>query len=619
MENSLKQAIDRMKNGEEKGFNEVYSQTFNRVYFRAKQIMKKEEDAQDLTQIVFVEAYKCIGSLQAPEALYGWLDGITYRQGMKIFRKNKDILLTEEAEGLFDTLENNDLSTIPELSADQKATSEIIKGIIEELPELQKTAIVMFYFDGMKVEQIASVMECSENTIKSRLNYARKFIKNKVEEKEKKEGYRLHTIIALPVLWHAIKAISDKTTLTAHAAQGAYNGACATVGVQATAITVGAGATTGVGASAVGTGGAGATTTGASTVATLSAGAKALIIAGAVTVIGGLGGLVYFTMNNQIDTPQVESQIEETDQDSQTGLELETSQEVTQAINQIEEQEELNISPREFEVFGIYVTQDGEFEFEFRRNDEIHITKYLGSKENLIVPKEIEGYPVTSMGYQPFDGNSFIETVIVEAEVESGVFFTNCPHLKKVEFPVTVRHLGYNALYNTPELEEITVSKACSVSWDVAGYDVQPKINYYEYIPEFPVGEKVEYNLTWVTKDGLFQFYIDGLERCCITKYFGTDTTVTLPSEIHGYHVDTIDLSGDKKIEKLILEEGIENMGDVSECSALKELVLPKSLMHIGYRALEGTQITEVTVSRNCNVDNAATGYDVTLNVSYYD
>lgn len=60
-------------------------------------LWKKEEDAQDLTQIVFTEAYKNIHTLQAIEALYGWLDGITYHQGMKIYRKQKDVLLTEEA------------------------------------------------------------------------------------------------------------------------------------------------------------------------------------------------------------------------------------------------------------------------------------------------------------------------------------------------------------------------------------------------------------------------------------------------------------------------------------------------------------------------------------------
>ena len=237
MEDYLRNAIEQMKRGEEKGFNTVYSATYNRVYFRAKQIMKKEEDAQDLTQIVFTEAYKNIHTLQAVEALYGWLDAITYHQGMKIYRKQKDVLLTEEAEGMMEEIESNDISSMPELTADQKATAEIIKGIIEELPELQKTAVVAYYFDGLKVEQIAEMMECSVNTVKSRLNYARKYIKNRVEEKEKEEGYRLH-VFGLPVLWYALKKLAEETSLSVYAAQKVYGEACANVGLEATPISV---------------------------------------------------------------------------------------------------------------------------------------------------------------------------------------------------------------------------------------------------------------------------------------------------------------------------------------------------------------------------------------------
>ena len=286
MEDNLKKAIDQMKRGEEKGFNAVYSATYNRVYFRAKQIMKKEEDAQDLTQIVFAEAYKNIHTLQAEEALYSWIDGITYNQGMKIYRKQKDVLLTEEAEGIFEEIESNDISSMPELTADQKATADIIKGIIEELPELQRTAVVAYYFDGLKVEQIAEMMECSVNTVKSRLSYARKYMKTRVEEKEKEEGYRLH-VLGLPVLWYALKALAEETTLTAYAAEKVYSGACSSVGLQATTITAstaGAAAGTTTGATA----GVTAVTTGAGT-ATIGTTA---VTAGTAAATGGTMNIV---------------------------------------------------------------------------------------------------------------------------------------------------------------------------------------------------------------------------------------------------------------------------------------------------------------------------------------
>lgn len=316
MEDSLKNAIEQMKNGEEKGFNEVYSATYNRVYFRARQIMKKEEDAQDLTQIVFTEAYKSIHTLQASEALYSWLDGITYNQGMKIYRKRKEVLLTEETEGIFDTLESNDISSMPELTADQRATADIIRGIIEELPELQKTAVVAYYFDGLKVEQIAELMECSAGTIKSRLNYARKYIRGRVEEKEKKEGYRLH-VVALPVFWYAIKLMADKTTLTTQTAQEIYCGACRNVGLQATSISAKeAGEVTGGAESTEETGRAEAAKTagraaaGMTKSASFSTAIKAVIVAGIIGAAGlGTVGIIHAVKGNGTEIPENEEQI----------------------------------------------------------------------------------------------------------------------------------------------------------------------------------------------------------------------------------------------------------------------------------------------------------------------
>lgn len=285
MDEKLKAAIRQMQKGEEEGFNAVYSETYNYVYFHAKQIMKNEEDAKDLVQIVYVEAYRSIVKLQAPEALYKWLYGITCRQGMKIYRKKKsdrDVLLSEEAEGMLDAIESNDIATMPELTADQKATSMIVKDIIEELPELQKLTVIAYYFDGLKIEQIAELMDCSANTVKSRLNYARKYIKERVEEKEKKEGYRLH-VFGLPVFWFAIKKLSDETTLTVEAAQGIYDSSCKKVGLRPKKIKM-PGQTAATAEESAGI---------AAKFASLSTTMKVAIIAGVVAVAGVAGGVAY--------------------------------------------------------------------------------------------------------------------------------------------------------------------------------------------------------------------------------------------------------------------------------------------------------------------------------------
>ena len=181
VEKELLEGIALMTQGKEEGFPILYSHTYNFVYARARSIMKNEADAQDLTQETFIQAYKGISSLEDANHVYAWLGGIVFRQGAKLYNKTKkELLLNEDQDYIFEDIETKDVDTLPEESAQLKATSEVVMSMIDELPELQRSAIVSFYYDHMKIEEIAKVFDCSVNTIKSRLNYAKKFLKEKV-------------------------------------------------------------------------------------------------------------------------------------------------------------------------------------------------------------------------------------------------------------------------------------------------------------------------------------------------------------------------------------------------------------------------------------------------------
>ena len=312
MDENLLQAIQQMKNGEEKGFNEVYSITHDRIYRMACKMTRTEEEAMDVTQTVYIEVYKNIHTLKASEAFFSWLHGITHNQAMKLSRKRRDdkeYLVGEDLSGIFEAQESIDTATMPELTADQKATAEIVKGIIDELPVLQKEAVIAYYYDGLKVEEIAEATSCSVNTVKSRLNYARKYIRERVEEKEEKEGYRLH-VLGLPVLWYALHSMAEETKLTVQAAQQIYDGACYEVGLQPTAISAAADGAGTMATEAVSQAGEAAATAGAAEAATgaaatagtdagiasLSMTAKMLIAVGGIAAVGlGAAGIIRLT------------------------------------------------------------------------------------------------------------------------------------------------------------------------------------------------------------------------------------------------------------------------------------------------------------------------------------
>ncbi len=280
-DNDLILAVGRMKKGEEEGFNLVYSKTYNFVYFRARQIMKDEEDALDLLQIVYVEAYKSIGTLDKPENIYAWLGAITYRQGMKIFRKKNEVLLDEETgKNLFESIPATDTAVQPEASAENKEVEAILSKYIDELPEAQRTVVIAYYYDGISIDDIADIMECTPGTVKSRLNYARKFLRKRLDNEPGISRSRVGAMaISGAVIFGAVQAMSEQTAMAATTAQSAYSAICGSIGIAAGTVATTAGvAAAGAGVSIAASSGVGAAATAAA--GTVSAGAIAAGSAG---------------------------------------------------------------------------------------------------------------------------------------------------------------------------------------------------------------------------------------------------------------------------------------------------------------------------------------------------
>lgn len=230
----LKQAIELMKQGEEKGFNYIYGETYNFVYSRAKLAINDEQEVQDLVQEVYVAVYRNIESLKNPDSLYAWLATIIMRQGASMIRRKKNhVLLSEEHQGMFEEIPDESVKL--ENDAIVRENAGILKGLLEKLSPEQKSAIVSFYYDGLKVEQIAELTETSTGTIKSRLHLARKRLQEYIVELEKKENCSLRGFSA-PLLLLAVKMLLEETTLSQASAQGIYNQVCNQVGVQASTL-----------------------------------------------------------------------------------------------------------------------------------------------------------------------------------------------------------------------------------------------------------------------------------------------------------------------------------------------------------------------------------------------
>lgn len=212
IQEEIKQAIEQLQQGKEESFQKLYEQTYPYVYKRACLMMRDEQEAFDLVQEVYFAVYKNIGNLQNTDSFYGWLKTIVVRQGMKMMDKNKhQVLVSEEQEEMFEEIPDEEPGAEDRMFQAEDVAA--VKLCIQELSKEQQAAIFAYYYDEMKIEEIAAAAGVSEGTIKSRLYLARKNLKETILRMERKQGYQLHSF-GSPVLVLALGMLLEESEIS---------------------------------------------------------------------------------------------------------------------------------------------------------------------------------------------------------------------------------------------------------------------------------------------------------------------------------------------------------------------------------------------------------------------
>lgn len=246
----LKQIVIKTQQGDQDAATELYLGCRDDLYYYIMKTVNDPHLAEDILQDSFMEILQTIDKLNAPEAYVVWSRQIAYHRCTAYFRKRHDLLADENEDGqtVFDTVEEEREEFIPDAALEKEDLKQTIAKMIEDLPEEQKNALILRYFDELSVADIAKIQGVSEGTVKSRLNYGRKAMKDSVEKYEKKNGIKLHSVAILPLLlwFFREKAIAAGTSLTAKGtaavATAAASAAKAATGAAAVRAAAGAGA-----------------------------------------------------------------------------------------------------------------------------------------------------------------------------------------------------------------------------------------------------------------------------------------------------------------------------------------------------------------------------------------
>ena len=168
--------IQRTLEGDERAFTALVNKYQKWVHTLVWRKIGDFHIAEEITQDVFLKVYKKLATLKLPENFPGWLYVIAARHCISWFRKKRQPTTSLDA---MPTTELEELCYTQYETAYREETSlehrrELVKRLLQKLPESERTVITLYYLAEMTSDEISAFLGVSPNTIRSRLRRARK-------------------------------------------------------------------------------------------------------------------------------------------------------------------------------------------------------------------------------------------------------------------------------------------------------------------------------------------------------------------------------------------------------------------------------------------------------------
>lgn len=174
------QLTQKAGKGDMVAFEEIYQRHHRRVYSICLRMLQNAYEAEDLTQDVFIQLYRKIGSFRGDSAFTTWLHRMTVNQVLMHFRKRnvKYEKVTDEGDTP-DQVVNGTADPERMRVVDKIA----LENAIEQLPTGYKNVFVLHDVEGFEHEEVARILGCSVGTSKSQLHKARLKLRKLLKKK----------------------------------------------------------------------------------------------------------------------------------------------------------------------------------------------------------------------------------------------------------------------------------------------------------------------------------------------------------------------------------------------------------------------------------------------------
>ena len=171
-----------------KDFEKLYNQYNMLVYNLALNYLQNIEDAEEITQDVFIQINNSLSNFQEKSSLKTWIYRITINKCLDFIKhKNSQkrfFIFGKKSQNEFE-ISNVSNFEHPGILLENKEKSKLLFEIINELGENQKTAFLLSKVDGLSNPEIAEIMKLSVSSVESLVFRAKSILKEKISNKFK--------------------------------------------------------------------------------------------------------------------------------------------------------------------------------------------------------------------------------------------------------------------------------------------------------------------------------------------------------------------------------------------------------------------------------------------------
>src|SRR5689334_16607070 len=163
--------VARSRGGDLDSFNQLVVRWERPIYALAYRVIGREEEARDVAQETFLRAYRALGGFKGQAKFSSWLYRIALNLCRDWIRRERRTPVAQAPEGV-DLIElageTQPSDSVEELVA-RREIGRAVARAMADLPEEQRTAIILKEYHGLTFQEIADMLECPLSTVKTRL------------------------------------------------------------------------------------------------------------------------------------------------------------------------------------------------------------------------------------------------------------------------------------------------------------------------------------------------------------------------------------------------------------------------------------------------------------------